>query len=219
MLSYTKATLEAALTAWLRNSAPEFETNIDSIVKMGELRLIRALDLECQVSENDTATATDSGEVFKPDGLVTDHELWITVGSTRYPLLKRGRAWIRLMGQTSGSPLYYCELDETRWNVGPPADDLYLIEVVGKYAPESITDGNDDNTTWMSTTVPDLLFLACQIEACGFLKFYDRQLALLQQFTSDVAIYRGESPNQESTQGGDQLGDRQSANPQKMPGA
>lgn len=219
MLSYTKATLKAALTAWNRNSAPEFDDELDDIIKRGELSLMRAIDFDPEISENDTATAQLSGEVFKPEDLLHETELWITVDGVQTPLLKRSRAWVRHMGTTPGTPKYYCELDETRWTVGPPALDQYLIDVTGQYAPESITDGSDDNTTYFSTKMPDLLYVACAIEACEFLKAWTHKQALLDEFATKIAIFRGETPNQENTQGGDAVGNRQQQNPVKPPGA
>lgn len=219
MLSYTKASLKAALTSWNRNSAPEFATELDDIIKRGELSLFRALDFDPLVTDNDTSTAANAAEVFKPENLINETECWITVSGTRTMLLKRSRAWVKLCSQTAGTPLYYCELDTERWEVGPPAADAYLITVTGNYTPDSITDGDDDNTTYFSTKVPDLLYIACAIEACEFLKFWGHKEALLQEFATKVAVFRGEAPNQELTQAGDQLGDRQQSNPVKMPGA
>jgi hypothetical protein len=218
MLSYTKATLKAKLLLWNRNSAPEYETELDEIIRSGELDLMRALDLDPLVGENDTTTSASSGEVFKPDNLLHETELWVTVASVRTPLPKRSRAWVKMMGSTPGTPLYYCELDTDRWTVGPPAADAYLIDVTGQYAPDSIVDGADSNTTWFSTVVPELLYLSCSIQANDFLKFWERKQLLLTEFAAKVAIYRGETPNNDNTQGGDSVGDRKPANPVKAPG-
>lgn len=218
MLSYTKASLKAALTSWNRNSAPEFEDELDDIIQRGELALFRALDFDPLVSENDTSTSASAAEVFKPSTLIAETECWITVDGVRSPLLKRSRAWVKMCSQTAGTPLYYCELDTERWEVGPPAADAYLITVTGQYAPGSIVDGDDDGTSYFSTTMPDLLYIACAIEACEFLKFWNHKQALLQEFGGKVAIFRGETPQQELTQAGDTLGDRQQVNPAKTPG-
>jgi hypothetical protein len=219
MLSYTKATLKAALTSWNRNSAPEFETELDDIIMRGELDLVRAIDYDPLIGDNDTSTAASAAEVFKPSTLLHETELWVTVDGVRTPLLKRSRAWVKMCSQTPGTPKYYCELDTERWEVGPPALDAYLITVTGQYAPDSITDGDDDTTTYFSTKMPELLYLACAIQACEFLKFWGHKQALLQEFGAKVAILRGETPNQELTQGGDNVGDRITQNPMKPPGA
>lgn len=219
MLSYTKATLKEKLQSWNLNSAPEFVDELDEIIQRGELALMRAIDFDPLISENDTTTETATGEVFKPDNLLHETELWITVSGVRTPLLKRSRAWIKMCSQTAGTPKYYCELDTARWEVGPPALTLYLISVVGQYAPESIVDGDDDGTSYFSTVMPDLLYHACAIEATAFLKFWDRHDSLTQEFNTMVAIFRGETPNQENTQGGDSVAGRQQQNPAKPPGA
>lgn len=219
MLEYTKATLKAALTAWNRNSAPEFDDELDHIIQRGELALFRALDLDPLQDENDTTSTANSDEVFKPETLLRESDVWIVVDDERLPLLKRSRSWIKYIDQTAGTPLYYCERDDQRWNIAPPAADAYLIQVSGEYAPDSITDGDDNQTTWMSTKTPDLLYLACAIEACEFLKFWAHKAQLEASYAVAVAIYRGDTPNLQKTDPEDQLGNREQANPVKPPGA
>jgi len=214
MLEYTKATLKAALTSWNENSDPEFETELDSIIQRGELRLFRDLDLETLDASNDTVTTATTGEVFKPLNLLGERGLWVTVDGATLPVLKRSRAWIRMNSSQAeeGYPVYYAEMDETRWEVSPPADDAYLITVDGTYMPASITDGSDNTTTWMSTQVPDLLERACSSEACEFLKFWGHKDAVEAEYVRKLAVYKGETKNQERTDPEDLIGDRQQKN-------
>lgn len=219
MLSYTKATLKAALLSWNRNSDPEFEGELDDIIKRGELNLMRALDLAPMLSSNDTTTAATTTEVFKPLNLLRETAVWIWVDDVRVPLLKRNPSFLKFQTQTDGVPEFYAEKDTTRWDVSPPADDAYLIEVDGEYAPESLVDGNDDETSYFSTTFPDLLYVACAIEATEFLKFWTHKDALLAEFTTKVAMLRGDNANMEKTDAEDIVSDRQQQNPVKAPGA
>jgi hypothetical protein len=219
MLSYTKGTLKEALMLWNRNSAPQFEAELDHIIRRGELALFRAIDSAPMLDQNDTSTAALSEEVFKPSNLLRETALWVTVDGTRYPLLKRSPSWIKYVSTTPGRPRYYAERDTERWHVAPPAADAYLIEVDGEYAFESITDGNDDSTSYFSTTMPDLLYTACAIEACEFLKFWDHKDKLLLEFGAKVAIFRGDNANMEKTDAEDRLGGRDQSNPVKAPGA
>ncbi len=219
MLVYTQDTLKAALTLWNRNSAPEFVTTLPEIIQRGELALSRAIDFDPEHSDNDTTTTASATEVFKPADLLNEDSLWITVAGARTPLVKRSRDFCKYITRTPGTPQYYCEMDETRWEVAPPALDAYLITVTGGYELSSIMDGDGTTTTYFSTKLPDLLYLACSIEATGFIKFWERQDRLIAEFSAKVATFRGETPNNDHPQGADQVGDRQQSNPVKGPGA
>ena len=171
------------------------------------------------VTSNDTNTTVNASEVFKPPNLLMETALWVEDGGQLYPLEKRNPAMIRLTAAADGRPEYYCEMDETRWQLDRDADEQYVIIVDGSYAPDSITQGGDDQTTYLSTTVPDLLYLACAIQACEFLKFWDHKAALVQEFGAKVATFRGDAPKIENTDAEDVIGDRQQSNPVKLPGA
>lgn len=219
MLSYTQDTLKAALMLWNRNSAPEFEATLGEIIQKGELALMRAIDFDPVLSENDTTTTASATEVFKPGSLLDEKSIWVTVAGVRTAVLKRSRDFIKYITRTPGTPRYYAELDETRWEVAPPALDAYLLTVTGQYAPPSIMDGDGTTTSYFSTVIPDLLYIACAIEACDFLKFWDRKSNLIQDFVAKVSVFKGETSNQEATDGGDSLANRQQSNPVKGPGA
>lgn len=216
---YTHATLKASLLSWNENADPEFESHLDEIIQRGEASLMRALDLGLTNESNDTATTASAAEVFKPLNLIAEKEVWVTVGSTTTPLLRRSPAWVRMLGSTPGTPKYYCDLDANRWNVGPPADGQYVIDVVGEYSTfPSITDGSDNQTSWFGDNVPDLLHVACSIEACEYLKFWAHKDRLLQEFGAKVAIFRGDTPNLKRADPEDKLGDRSSQNLTTPPG-
>lgn len=219
MLQYTKGTLKAALTLWNRNSAPQFVAELDHIVQRAEIDLFRALNLAPMLATFTTSTADASSEVFKPPNMLVERALWVTVGSARTPVMKRDPAWIKLYSQTPGTPLYYAEKDTTRWDVAPPALDQYLVEVDGEYAFESLIDGNDNGTSFFSTTYPVELYLACAIQACEFLKFWDHKAQLQVEFGAKVAILRGDNAKAEKTDGEDNVTQRTQQKPVKAPGA
>lgn len=219
MLSYTKATLKEKLQSWNLASAPEFVAELDDIIKRGELSLFRAIDYAPLLSSQDTATAASTSEMFKPDTLIKETALWVTVSGVRTALVKRSPSFIKYITQTPGTPKYYAERDLTRWDVAPPSLAAYLVNVDGEYAPESIVDGDDTGTTYFSTKMPDLLYIACAIEATEFLKFWTHKAALLEEFGAKVAIFRGDTPNMQKTDVEDQLGNRDQSNPVKSPGA
>jgi hypothetical protein len=141
-------------------------------------------------------------EVFKPDNLVTERLLQISVEGRTYAMHKRHRSWIEAMNRdaeqlvtTERFTIYYAEFDEQRWFLAPIPDDAYLITVHGVFRPASITDGNDDNTTWFSTRVPDLLAQACEIEAAHMLKNWARKAAAEAGYNAKLDDVRGITEN------------------------
>lgn len=195
MLQYTKATLKAHLQAWVEGNGADadedFVAALDEIIQLGELMLTRDLDLENQDSVGTTSTSADSAEVFRPDSLIVERFLYITVDGRKRQLNKRSRAYVEMFNRddATGVPEYYCELDQSdpdtgRWLVAPVSDADYMVTVHGTFLPTSITDGNDDAVTWFSTRVPDVLALACQIKAAENLKFWSRKAAAEAEYKS-----------------------------------
>jgi hypothetical protein len=207
MFQYTKATLKDHLQLWVEGNGDDaddtFIAALDEIIQRGELRLSRDLDLDNLDSVLTTTTAGTVPEVFKPDNLVTERFMEVSIANVTYPLSKRHRAWVAGMNRAGAEldptaipgELYYAELDEERWTFAPIPDDAYLIYVHGIYRPASITDGNDDNTTWFSTRVPDLLATACAIEAAEMLKNWARKAVAEAEYTAKLDDVRGITEN------------------------
>jgi len=177
MLQYTKGTLKTALTSWNTNSDPDYVATLDEIIRRGELIVVRALDIENMDSVNDTTTSATVPQVWKPINMIYERVVVISVAGVTKQLRKRSRAWIELYNQdaTNGEPKYYSEFDEQRWQMAPIPNNAYLVTVHGQYLLESLADGSDGATTWMSTNIPDILFYACSIAACDFLKHYAKK--------------------------------------------
>lgn len=215
MLTYTKATLKSSLQDWNVNADPNFVAALDEIIRKGELRLMKLLDLECFDAIGTTTTTASSDEVFKPDNLIVDRLLMIDTGSGAIrPVQFRSRAWVAMNNQDAetGVPKYYAEMDETRWNVAPLADTARMIYVHGLYRPASIVDGADANETWFSTRVPELLFLACSIEANEYLKHWARKSANESDLAEQAQQWLGIAARLQRTDVEDLLGDRMNLN-------
>jgi hypothetical protein len=181
--SYTKASLKTHLNSWVEGNGTdadaEFIAALDEIIQRGEARLYRDLDLDSLDSVVQTTTADTVPEVFKPENLVSERLVVISISGVKRQLLKRSRAWIEAMNRAdaNAAPVYFGEYDEDRWFLAPIPNGAYLIYVHGIYRPASIVDGSDSNTTWFSTRFPDVLAAACDIEAARKLKNWSRVAA------------------------------------------
>lgn len=219
MFQYTKATLKSALQDWNTSSNAEFVAALDEIIQRGELRLARLLDLDNLDSVLTTTTSDTVPEVWKPENLVTERVMVMSVTGVKRFLHKRSRAFIEAVNiaDAEGPPVYYGEYDEQRWFVAPIPDGDYLIYVHGVYRPASIVDGSDGSTTWFSTRVPDLLFLACSIEANEYLKFWAHKAANEAELASKLDDFRGIAANLTRADVEDLVGARQASNQPTTP--
>lgn len=190
--SYTKLTLKNHLTEWIEGNGDQadadFTAALDEMIQRGEARLYRDLDLDALDSVVQTTTAGTVTEVFKPENLISERLVVISIAGVKRTLQKRSRAWIELMNRSDvvAAPLYFGELDEDRWFLAPIPDSAYLIYVHGIYRPGSIVDGNDSNTTWLSTRFPDILAAACDIEAARKLKNWSRVAAAETEYAGKL---------------------------------
>lgn len=214
MLQYTKGTLKSALEEWNVNSDPEFESRLDEIIRRGEIICYRTLDLDNLDSVNDTTTQPTEPQVWKPLNMIDERVVVISIDGVTRQLRKRSRAWVELCNQdqTQGDPVYYAEWDEQRWFLAPIPDTAWLITVHGEYLPESIADGDDNSTTWLSTYVPDILYYACAIEACEFLKFWAKKAQNQADFAMRAHDFTATARNLQRADNEDLSGNRMNAN-------
>ena len=160
------------IQTWEEDNNAEFTIALDNIIGLGELRLLRDLDLEI-FDETATGTFTiGSEDVLKPDNVIALRSFHYTdaSGSEEF-LTRKSYDYIRLYWRNpseTGVPLYYTEFNETQWKVSPtPAiGSTYTVRYNARPAGLSPTNQN----TFLSDNVADLLFKACIIEAEKYLK-------------------------------------------------
>ena len=197
MLSYTKASLKLHLQTWVEGNGIDaddaFVAGLDEIIGLAEIECFRDLDLDNLNSVNTATTAGTVPEVFRPENLIVEDLLVISIDGVKSQLHKRTRAFVEAMNRsdTQGSPKYYAEFDENRWFTAPIADDAYLIFVHGHYTPASIVDGDDSNTTWLSTRLPDVFVAACESKAAQLLKNWNLKAVADDEYKRLLADARG----------------------------
>lgn len=179
-MSYTTTAtqLTADLQAWLEDDDAEFQGSIPEIINLGELRLIRDLDLSIFYSVDTAATTQSQAEVAKPVGYTADElgaqSIYYTVANVTTFLELRSIDWIReYLTATEAAPLYYAEPDQTNFVVAPLPDGVYTLNIrhLNRPAPLVVTT-NENN--WLSDNAGDILFKACLAESEKFLKSDDR---------------------------------------------
>lgn len=181
--SFTYNELKQALQDWPQTENAEYVANLDRFIKLAEDRLITDLNLEI-FDQFDTPLLTGgSAVVTKPTDMLAERGLFYISGGGEVPsgdyrrLIKRSYEFVQNFwpdGATTGTPKYYCELDETSWMAVPPPSAAWSVEIRYVKRPASLTAGAGTGTTWMSSRCGDLLFAASLMEAEHYLKADDR---------------------------------------------
>ena len=178
MQGFTYTQLNQALQDWAENTssgAGEFVENIDRLIQLGELRVVKDLNLEIfDVSDTTAVVTLGSRDVLKPTGLIVCRDLMLITAGVRTPLYKRSPAFCNTFApnpSTTGTPRYYCEEDDGSWKLFPTPAANATVYSRGIYRPESLVD---EEQTWLGDTCGDLIFAATLMEAEHYLKADDR---------------------------------------------
>jgi hypothetical protein len=181
--SYTYTTLKAALISFTEDQGTEFAAAVDSIIPLAEDKVLKDLNLELF---DDTATSTfgvASPWLTKPTGMIALRSLYYTTAGGDFTII-RPRSWEFCKdywpneSTTTATPKYCAEYSDTEWFVaGTPASALV---VTARYIKRPPGLSGSIATTWLSTSVGDLLFYACLAVSEQFLKA-DERVALWKQ--------------------------------------
>jgi hypothetical protein len=190
-LAWTYNSLVAALQAWPSNSDTGYVADLDRIIGLGELRLVRDLNLEIFDREDTSITMTVGvRQVNKPANSVQIRSVGIIVNGEYFPLSQRSRDYCRLFAPsnaTQGVPEYYAELSSTQIYVVLTPDSAYPVHYRYVARPlDSLNSGQPTATSWLSSNVPDALFAACLMEAEHYLKADDRYEDMKKKYYEEL---------------------------------
>lgn len=188
--------LVAGLQSWTEDDDSEFIGVIDDVINLGELRLLRDLDLAIfrRVDSATTMTASQSTvtkpTIASPDLLIASKDIWLSGGglasdAVRF-VLNRDIGYCRWYANEAADalPKYYAELDETSWFFAVAPDQTYTVNVSYLSRPDPLAVGNENN--WLSDNAYDILFKAALAEAEKFLISDERAPMWEQDYISHI---------------------------------
>jgi len=180
--AWTYNTIIQALQDWPVQTNPVYVTNLPRLLALGELRLVRDLNLEIfEVVDSTVAITIGTREVPKPAALMVVRSFHLNVGvssAVPYKYLKQRSYDFCVAAYPSqaladrAEPEMFAELSETNWYVVPSADAAYTATVRYVARPTGLTSSNQ--TSWLGTYCPDALFAAVLMESEHYLKADDR---------------------------------------------
>lgn len=171
MFTITYDQLLALTQNYVINNSAEFLAAFPSIVNLAEVRIIRDLDLAIfDTTITGTLVIGDSA-LPKPDDLIVEQDVFISVNGQRTYLQMRSKGWIqdywRDPNQTA-QPQYFAEDTQTAWLLGPTPDSTYSYTL--NYTQRPIPMSVSNQSTWIGNTVPECLMYAVYSGAMGYVR-------------------------------------------------
>jgi len=151
-MAFTYTTLKQAIQDYTENSDTDFTTdNLDIIIDLTELRILREVDLTIARKESlATAAVATSAEVTTslPSDIVV----------------------IRYVKVTSGPMLlfYSWSVAGDQLRVAPGPSSAITLDIGYTYRITGLSDSN--TTSWLGTNAPDALLYGCMLESQAFMK-------------------------------------------------
>lgn len=180
MTPFTYNTLKTALQQWPENNNVIYVANIPNLIGLGELRLVRDLDLEIFDTEDTSiSTAVGARIILKPTIAILVRSVgYVDPVSGYVPLKLRTydycKAYSPLIA-TQATPQFYAEWSPTQiYVVDTPNAILPLHYHIMGRPLDLLNSVTPDNTSWISVRVPDALLAACLMEAEHYMQADDR---------------------------------------------
>jgi hypothetical protein len=155
---------------------PDFQVMAPQALQQAENRILRELDpIIFRARRSGMLTVADGGQ-FDLASMGTDivcaREVWLFLGQW-VRLARRDPSFLRLYEPNAGAfgtPKYWGTIDGVVVEVcGVPPLDV-AIDVDLTFRPPGMSEANP--VTWLGTWVPELLFAAAMVFACGFQRSY-----------------------------------------------
>jgi hypothetical protein len=172
-MSYTLATLKAAVQDWLQVDETTFNSNLDEMIQNAEARIFKLVQLPQQRKNVTANVSTNNRFLATPSDFYAPFSLAVISDSTYSYLLFKHPSFIKQYAPgtaTRGTPKYYSLFDDTAFELSPVPDADYAVELHYLYKPASLTSGGDAGTTLLSTEYPEALLYGTLVEGAIFLK-------------------------------------------------
>jgi len=174
-MALTYGQLTQAIEDYLQYNDATFVSNIGLIVRQAEDRIYQSVQTPVE-RKNSTGYLTSNNQYLaSPADMLSVASFAVinpTTGQYTY-MLSRQPSFIREafpFPGTTGTPNCYGFFNQTTFIVGPTPDTGYQVELNYHAKPASITSGDTNTTTWISSYFESVLLSACLLEAYIFLK-------------------------------------------------
>lgn len=164
MMTYSQ--IRAAIKGFVLDSSEELEADLDTLIRLGELKIYREADL--RVFRQHAYTSLIPGDYYLkiPTTCLVVRDLRLTNGDY---LENVPESFIREYWPDPtalGTPKYYSQWDHARVLLAPTPSVGEQVEMTYTYQPPGLSV--DVPTTWLSTFAEDLLLYAILVETATY---------------------------------------------------
>lgn len=187
-LTYSQYVTQIATLAVVEESNSEFVTILPQMITYAENRIYRDLDfLFTSISNSSYYVSAGTRKINVPAGtFVVPEQINVLLppgtsnpeSAIRVALTPCTKEFLDAVYGSGGSygdrgvPKYFCPFDDYTFLVGPYANYLYYVEIIGTYRPASLSSSNP--TTFISLYLPDLMIMASMIYISGYQRNFGR---------------------------------------------
>lgn len=166
--AFTNATLKTAIKNHVEDQGTDFDSNVDTIIALGEDRCVKDLDFEMwYVIDASKSTTQGSSLLTLPTGSLRVGDISITVAGSKVTLEQRTYSYCvdYAPGSTQVVPRYWAPYSETQiYLAGVPAA-IYVVTMKHLKRPDGLAT---TSPSWISSYLGDMLLHACLVAAEQF---------------------------------------------------
>lgn len=155
--------IRSAVKGFLIDTSSELDADLDTLIRLGELRIYREADLRLFKKHAFTSLVTGDYWLTLPLDCMVVRDIRFTGGDY---LENETETFVREVYPDTavlGTPKYYCQWDEQTVMLAPTPANSVQVEMTYTYQPPGLSPSTP--TTWLSTNAEDLLLYAILVEA------------------------------------------------------
>jgi hypothetical protein len=173
-MAFTYAQLKTAIQDYTENTESTFVTNLPVFIRLAEERILKQVQLSLFRKNASASTTASNKYMATPSDFLAPFSLSFENSSGEKVFLEfKDVNFIQTYNPdstTTGDPKYYAQFDVDNFILAPTPSATSTMELHYFYRPNSLTDGADSGTTWLSTEAQLALLYGCLVEAYTFMK-------------------------------------------------
>ena len=191
-MSFTYLQLKTAIQDYTENNETTFVTNLPVFIRLAEERILKNVQLSL-FRKNAIATITQGSQYFAcPSDFLAPFSLSFRSTDEKKVFVDfKDPSFLQTYtpnSATEGVPKYYSIFDIENFLIAPTPNASYTGELHYYYRPQSLTEGSDSGTTWLSINAEIALLYASLIEAYTFMKGEQDMMVLYNQKFQEALV-------------------------------
>ena len=173
-MAFSYAQLKTAIQDYTENTESTFVTNLPVFIRLAEERILKQVQLSLFRKNASASTTASNKYLATPSDFLAPFSMSFENSSGEKVFLEfKDVNFIQTYNPdstTTGDPKYYAQFDVDNFILAPTPSATSTMELHYFYRPNSLTDGADSGTTWLSTEAQLALLYGCLVEAYTFMK-------------------------------------------------